>query len=371
VTIGARAHRAGLTAVGDTPLDDVPGNVHRLDMAVLTGIAAFLGTAVPLDEARTADQVADMLGTAPRHRWIPGHWLAALADESFAGQEAPGLYSRLRRFRRSELAAVRKTLDQARRGLGYPEALTRYLLDSLRLLPELLRDEVSAQSLLFPGGEFDTASAAYRDNLVNIYLNAAAVEVVRGLPVTARVLELGAGTGSLTAELLPVLDGRATEYLFTDLSPFFLDAARERFGDHRFLRPEVVDFDQDLAAQCGPGPFDLIVAVNAAHNASHVGMLLGRIRELLSPGGALVLVETCHEHHQSLTSMPFLLSARPGGSRPERRDARAGTDRTYLTREEWLTGLAAAGLAPLLDVPHPDHPLAAFSQYVFVAARNP
>ncbi|GAA2400718.1 hypothetical protein GCM10010191_04890 [Actinomadura vinacea] len=64
--------------------------------------------------------------------------------------------------------------------------------------------------------------------------------------------------------------------------------------------------------------------------------------------------------------MPFLLSARP-----ERRDTRAGSDRTYLTREEWLACSTVAGLSPLLDLPRPDHPLAAFSQHLFVATRNP
>ncbi|URN01867.1 class I SAM-dependent methyltransferase [Actinomadura madurae] len=367
----ARAHRAGLAALGEAPLDGVPRYVRDLDLAVLKGIAAFLGTALPPDAPRTAGQVADVLETASRHRWIPGHWLAALTGESLVKREPGARYLGPRRFRRSELAEVRETLDRARGGLGYPEALTRYLLDSLRLLPGLLRDEVSAQSLLFPRGEFGIAAAAYRDNLANAYLNAAAVKVVHELEVKGRVLELGAGTGSLTTDLLPALDGHVTEYLFTDLSPFFLDAARTRFAGHPFLRPRVVDFDRDLAAQCGPDPFDLVVAVNAAHNASHTGTLLGRVRESLAPGGALLLVETCHEHHQSLASMPFLLSARPGGSRPERRDGRAGTGRTYLTRREWLAALRTAGLAPLLDLPHPDHPLAAFSQHLLVAAREP
>ncbi|WP_067814904.1 class I SAM-dependent methyltransferase [Actinomadura kijaniata] len=364
------AHRAGLAALGNTPLGDVPGDVRRLDLAVLTGIAAFLGSRLPEGGPWTADQVADALGAAPRHRWIPGRWLTVLADEALVESSAPGRYHRPRRYRRAELAAVRDTLDRARRGLGYPETLTRYLLESLRLLPEQLRDEVSAQTLLFPDGEFGVAAAAYRDNLVNAYLNAAAVEYVRRL-APGRTLELGAGTGSLTVGLLPVLRGCATEYLFTDLSAFFLEEARVRFGGYAFLRAEVLDFSQDLAAQCGPGPFDLVIAVNAAHNAPHVGELLARIRGLLAPGGALLLVETCREHHQSLTSMPFLLSARPGGTRPERRDTRAGTDRTYLTREEWRDSLAAAGLTPRLDLPPVDHPLAAFSQRLFVAARNP
>ncbi|GAA2625657.1 class I SAM-dependent methyltransferase [Actinomadura fulvescens] len=346
-SLGERAHEAGIAALNSTLLTGLRPAVRQLDLAVLTGIAAFLGEAggAPSD-------------VAPRHAWIPGHWRAALAAE---GMPAPD--GRVRRYRRAELITVRKTIDAARQALGYPPELTRYLLDSLRHLPELLNDQVSPQSLLFPNGDLDTAAAAYRDNSINRYLNAAAVEVTRGL-MRDRVLELGAGTGSLTADLLPVMDGRAIDYVFTDLSAFFLESARERFGRHRFLRFEVVDFNQDLSDPFAPASFDLVIAVNAAHNALHTGDLLAQIRNVLAPDGSLVLIETCHEHHQSLVSMPFLLSGRK-----ERRDHRAGTARTYLTHTEWLRALETAGLKPVVDLPHPDHPLSAFSQRLFVAHR--
>lgn len=379
--LGERADEAGLTAVDSAgagaALTESAENVRRLDLAVLAGIADFLGTATPLrgPVPLRAEAVAHRLRAAPRHAWIPGHWLAALAVEGLVRRNPQGGYHDLRRFRRSELVTAREGIDQARRALGYPAELARYLLDSQRHLPELLRDEVSAQSLLFPDGDLDTAAAAYRHNIINTYLNAAAVEVTGHLArtgaATGRVLELGAGTGSLTADLLPVLAGHTTEYLFTDLSPFFLDSARERFGVCPFLHCEPVDFDGDLAVQCGakPASFDLVIAVNAAHNATHAGVLLEQIGGLLAPGGALLLIETCHEHHQSLTSMPFLLSARPGADRTERLDHRTGTSRTYLTRQEWLDGFVATGLRPALDLPRPDHPLAAFSQHLFVAHR--
>jgi SAM-dependent methyltransferase len=362
------AHRAGMAALGDVAPGGFPGCMRRLDLAVLNGIAAFLGEALEGKGPRTAEEIAADLGTAARHTWIVAHWLDALAAESLIERSASGRHAGFRRWRRSELIALRRELDEARRGLGYPERLTRYLLDSLRALPGLLADRVSAQAMLFPEGELSTAAAIYRDNAVNRYLNAAAVDVVRGLPVKRRVLELGAGTGSLTADLLPVLDGHTTEYLFTDLSPFFLDAARRRFAAHPFLRTAVTDFGADLAGQCGPEPFDLVIAVNAAHNAPHAGELLGRIRAVLAPGGAVLLIETCHEHHQSLVSMPFLLSGPPGGARPERLDRRAGTRRTYLTRGEWASEFGSAGLAPVLELPRPDHPMAAFSQHLLVAA---
>ncbi|QFG22431.1 class I SAM-dependent methyltransferase [Actinomadura sp. WMMB 499] len=368
------AHRAGMAALGAAEPEGFPAAVRRLDLAVLHGIAAFLGEELEGKGPLAAAEIAAVLGAAPRHAWIVEHWLDALTGEGLAERSGAGRHDGFRRRRRSELIALRRDLDGARRALGYSERLTRYLLDSLRALPDLLADRASAQAMLFPEGDLGTAAAIYRDNPVNRYLNAAAVDAVCALPAKRRVLELGAGTGSLTADLLPILAGHTAEYLFTDLSPFFLEAARRRFGDVPFLRTALVDFGADfgadLAGRCGPEPFDLVVAVNAAHNAPHLGELLGRVRAVLAPGGAVLLIETCHEHHQSLLSMPFLLSAPPGEARTERRDRRAGTRRTYLTREEWTAELGAAGLPPVLELPRPDHPLAAFSQHLLIAAPD-
>lgn len=335
------AHERGLTVAGTVD----PAHVRALDLAVLLGIRDVLARA------------CEKLVVAERHRWIPGHWRRALATEGWA-DAGPS--------RRRELAAARDTITSATAALGYPPALATYLLDSLRALPALLRDEVSAQSLLFASGVTD---AIYRDNPINRYLNAAAATVVARLGERLRVLELGAGTGATTADLLPALPD--ADYLFTDLSPLFLRDAAARFT-HPGLRFRVVDFAEPLAAQLDERDFDLVVAVNTAHNAPDVPVLLGRIAGLLRHGGHLLLIETHHEHHQSLASMPFLLSPREGEQALPKTDVRAGTTRTYLTAAEWAEAAAGAGLRRVLDLPPPDHPLAAFSQRlaVFTTTRS-
>lgn len=333
--LAAAAHERGLAAAG--PVD--PAQVRALDLAVLLGIRDLLARA------------GEDLVVAERHRWIPGHWARALAGEGWADAGPP---------RRRELAAARDTITNATAVLGYPPALATYLLDSLRALPALLRDEVSAQSLLFASGVTD---AVYRDNPINRYLNAAAASVVATLGERLRVLELGAGTGATTADLLAALPD--ADYLFTDLSPLFLRDAAARFT-HPGLRFRVVDFAQPLDAQLDERAFDLVVAVNTAHNAPDVQLLLCRIKGVLRPGGHLLLIETHHEHHQSLASMPFLLSPRDGEQQQPKTDARAGTTRTYLTTAEWRQAATAAGLRRVVDLPPPHHPLAAFSQRLAV-----
>ncbi|WP_052423838.1 class I SAM-dependent methyltransferase [Nonomuraea candida] len=377
-----RADGAGHAAIAGADLSGTAGAVADLDRLILLGLSAHLhrhsrlgrsAAGLPAgpgqDPAHEADTIAGDLGAAPRHRWIAGHWLGALHEAGLVGRDAAGRFHDLHAPRRAELVTARTRMEAARLALGYPAELAELMLRSLRLLPSLLSDEVGVQALLYPDGEPATAEAVYRGNLISRYLNAAAAEVIRDLAGRStrplRILELGAGIGATTADLLPALAGRPVEfYLFTDLSPFFLDTARRRF-DAGFLRYALLDIAHDLPRR--PDELDLIVAATMAHNAPHVGRLLGRAAALLAPGGRVLLIETVREHPQSLTSMPFALSTHDGP--PRRLDGRAGTTRTYLSREEWLSALEGGGLRVEVDLPRPADPLTALSQRLFVATR--
>lgn len=346
--------------------------VAALDRLVLLGLADHLarhsrwGSSTAARDQERADVagIAADLGAAPRFTWVVGRWVDELAA---AGLDA--------RPSRSELSTARAAMTHACDVLGYGPALGEMLLSSLRLLPDLLSGAVGVQAVLYPDGEASTAETAYRANEVNRQLNAAVADRVEALAAridtgggSLRVLELGAGIGALTADLLPVLARHhIAEYRFTDLSPMFLAGARTRFGEHAFLRTGLLDVD-DLAADPEP-PVDLVVAAVMAHNARNVDVLTAAVAARLRPGGLVLLIEPVLERPQSLTTMPFALTTADGA--PVRTDVRAGTGRTYLTSEEWLAALARAGLHPEAPFPAPGDPLAAFSHCLFVATAGP
>ncbi|MGF6888658.1 FAD/FMN-containing dehydrogenase/SAM-dependent methyltransferase [Nocardia sp. GAS34] len=340
-----------------------------LDRFGLRAMTAALRPAVPDGSTRTEEQIATTLGAHPRHRWLLRRWLHELTERGWLGHDRAHGYSALGEAN----APVRETLTQVCADFGFPAVLARFFEETNRRLPELLQDRILAQELLFPDADLLTADAAYRDNPVNRSLNAAAAERIAqaldepsrsGRPV--RILELGAGVGGTTADLIPVLDGRRVDYHFTDVSAFFLDAARDRFGAYSWLRYGTVDLNADLGdqAEC-----DLIVAANVLHNAHDCAATLRQLHDLLAPGGELIFIESCREHCQLLTSMHFLMSARPGRERAGAGDFRGGSDRIFLTESEWRQQLVAAKLPPRLVFPEPDDALAAHGQRLFVARR--
>src|SRR5690606_2226936 len=88
-------------------------------------------------------------------------------------------------------------------------------------LPAVLRG-ADPLEVLFPGGSTDEMTALYSDapsfRVFNTLVRDAVLDLVRtrgGRPV--RILEVGGGTGSITAGLLPQLPTGGVHYLFTDV----------------------------------------------------------------------------------------------------------------------------------------------------------
>ncbi|MCS0637047.1 SDR family NAD(P)-dependent oxidoreductase [Streptomyces sp. LP05-1] len=119
-------------------------------------------------------------------------------------------------------------------------------------------------------------------------------DIVRRWPADRplRVLEVGSGTGGLTAALLPLLPPDRTRYHFTDTSTYFLPRAEARFGGYDFVEYHTFDLDTDPAEQGFTAhSFDLVVAGNALHTARHLADALRAVAGLLTPGGHLLAVE--------------------------------------------------------------------------------
>ncbi|WP_454198582.1 class I SAM-dependent methyltransferase [Nocardia sp. Marseille-Q1738] len=218
-----------------------------------------------------------------------------------------------------------------------------------------------------------TADAAYRDNIISRYLNLAAGEIVAGIVARlerdrspVRILELGAGIGGTTSDVVAGLSDLSVDYHFTDLSTFFLGAAQERFTEYPWIRYGIMDLNTDLGAQ---PRYDIVLGANVVHNAHHIGKTLRELHDLLNPGGAVVFIEACRANYQLLTSMKFLMSAGPGQPHPGSSDIRRGA-RIFLTEDEWRDQLIASGFTPMLVLPEAGHPMHLLDQRIFAAIRD-
>ncbi|KAI0896476.1 putative polyketide synthase [Annulohypoxylon nitens] len=113
-----------------------------------------------------------------------------------------------------------------------------------------------------------------------------------------RILELGAGTGGTTSQILQACspDGEAfcSQYMYTDISSGFFELVRTttlKKWEH-LLTFRTFDLERDPLEQgLEENSYDLVIAANVVHATRSLSRSLSIIHRLLKPGGTLGLVE--------------------------------------------------------------------------------
>ena len=182
----------------------------------------------------------------------------------------------------------------------YPHGTTEIGLfrRSAGALPDVLVGDADPLTLLFSSGEPSAADLYLKAPVAqaaNRMLGDAMAALLADLPESRRlrVLEVGAGTGSATASVLPELPAERYDYVYTDISAGFFSEAESRFGgaeasiDYRVLDIEVDPIEQGFDNH----GYDLIIASNVLHATRYLNETLDHCRRLLAPSGHLVALE--------------------------------------------------------------------------------
>ncbi|MBF6212922.1 SDR family NAD(P)-dependent oxidoreductase [Nocardia puris] len=227
------------------------------------------------------------------------------------------------------------------------EPYARLLDTCLDAYPRVLRGELTATEVLFPGGEFELVSAIYRGNPAYDFANDLVADLVtrvvldRRVDAPLRVLEIGAGTGGTTRAVLDALTAAGTpfEYRYTDVSAGPVAHGRRVFGGDDRIRFDVLDIERDPAAQgFAAGSADLVVCANVLHAARDIATALRHTGFLLAPGGLLACTEAVADR-EALALTFGLLDGWHACTDPHLRLP----DSPLLSESGWRSALSAAG----------------------------
>ncbi|MEU0880582.1 amino acid adenylation domain-containing protein [Lentzea sp. NPDC005914] len=245
----------------------------RLDEYARGALAARMRELSLTDFSMDFASAAGLLGVVPAHRRL----LAAVLDVLASGPNGSA--------DRAALLADHPDLE------GHVELLDRVLAS----YGPILRGDVGAADVLFPGGDLSGVSAIYSGNQLFDPVNASVAEAVaaEATRISAtrrpRILEIGAGVGGTTQFVLDALDVEV-DYTYTDLSRAFLHHGTRRFGDA--VTTALFNVEQDPAAQgFEPGSFDIVVGSNVVHATRDIATTVANVAKVLVPGGRMVLGE--------------------------------------------------------------------------------
>ncbi|WP_394843133.1 class I SAM-dependent methyltransferase [Pendulispora brunnea] len=348
--------------------------LHTLDALSHTALLSMLhglsrsGLFSNPEARHTEDEILRTAQVADAHRPLIRRWLRVLTEQGLLLRTGDAFHTAI-----APLTYAEPTLERAwaeleadwRLAMGSAGTIA-YARRNAERLPELLRGEQKAVHLLFPEGRTDLARALYRESVAARYQHHAVRALVGRVaahwhaPRPLRILEVGAGTGATSELLLPALAGRDVDYLYTDVSAFFLNEAAERLRAYPFVRFDRYDIDVAPRAQgFAPHAFDVVIGGGVLNAARDTDASIRGLTQLLQSEGWLVLTEPTREEFWVLASQAFMLG--------ESSDGRASTDTTFLSLPQWNAVLDRAGLCRVLGLPEEGHPLHRLGHRVFVA----
>ncbi|KAH8722886.1 polyketide synthase PksD [Phaeosphaeriaceae sp. PMI808] len=175
----------------------------------------------------------------------------------------------------------------------------RIFIDIAQAITSIVQGETDALHLLFstPVAQdyYDDFFARTCNHKLRSYLELA----IHQTP-DQRILEVGAGTGGMTNQVLAILHqieertgGTAfSEYVYTDVSSAYFDEARDRFcQDTDRISFKTLDLDQDISSRIEPGTYDMVLCGSVLHATKNLSSTLRNLRRALKPGGKLVFLE--------------------------------------------------------------------------------
>ena len=116
-----------------------------------------------------------------------------------------------------------------------------------------------------------------------------------------RILEVGAGSMSLSAELLSLVPAERCNYAFTSPNRDLLSRAEAELGDKRAFAVAEIDFGRDPRdQQLVPNQYDVVVASWSLHAMADLSTGLEVVRWLLAQDGLLLMTERAPERMNDL-----------------------------------------------------------------------
>lgn len=231
-----------------------------------------------------------------------------------------------------------------------PEALL--VAGNCAELGPILRGEKDAVQVLFAVAGAELLDQFYGDGLLTSHwlaaITAAVQEGARALPEGRglRILEVGAGTGGLSAQVLPSLERGLHSYTFTDASAAFFPGAMQKLAAFQEVETKIFDLEKSAGDQhFEPGSFDFIIGTNVLHAVADIRSALRNLHHLLAPGGSLVFMDVATP--QLWTETVFGLTS--GWWRFADRDLRVM--HPLLGRSQWEAVLREAGFVETASLP--------------------
>ncbi|HYG10502.1 MAG TPA: acyltransferase domain-containing protein [Pyrinomonadaceae bacterium] len=194
---------------------------------------------------------------------------------------------------------LREALDQT-----YPDFSASFWLvqHCIRSYGKIFSGEITANNVLYPDGSYEMLNNLARQSVETtksrVYrslLAAVVTHIAQKSDRTLRILEVGAGTGILTWDVVAALKQLNVEYYFTDIGKAFVVRAQREATEKGLagMRFGTLDISREPSAQgFEKYGFDMILGFDVVQATRNIEQTLTHLKDLLAPHGVLFLLQT-------------------------------------------------------------------------------
>ncbi len=333
---------------------DIEAMFNRCCFAIAFGSVRRLGLFGAQGEFETMESIREKAGLFKDAEYVMGHVLRILCDEGVLQARDGGW----------ECVDPEPYVDTPAESLviatrTFPEegAPFQWLARSADGLVGFMKGEVYAEEVMFPMGSFGLVEEVYNtSNVYGFYSRLAGLAIGRLLrevfakPVT--LLELGAGTGNGTENVLRTVSEGFEKYFFTDVSKSLVQLGQRRFKKRGFDFLEYRTFDAcavHVEQQFDEESVDIVLAVNVLHATNDIDAGLENIHRLLRPDGVLVLSEIAPPRGGIYRYMELTFGLLPSYNVYNDRARRPVSP--IIRPNEWAEALGRAGFGAVEAIP--------------------
>ncbi|TYB85036.1 type I polyketide synthase [Oceaniovalibus sp. ACAM 378] len=349
----------------ETRYADFMERLDALSSGYIVQALRDLGHPLSVGDRLSSEEVVNTSEVHPRHRRLVDRMLEILAEDGNLNPSGADYCV----VTSPELHDMQAKAVELRDAFPACEAETEMTQRCGSELANVLRGHIDPLALLFPEGSLELAKNLYELSPPARAYTAALAEMVGTIAKNwpegrrLRILEIGAGTGSATARILEQLGGQALDYVFTDISPLFLNRARSRFEQSAGMEFRTLDISVPPTEQgfdlCD---FDVILAGNVIHATPDLETSLGHIRDLLAPDGILLLLEATKPQRFGDLTVGLLDGWWSYGDTQRRSYA-------LMPQSDWLELFDEMGFREVCALPSDGAKGALAEQVIFVARR--
>ncbi|HLJ16216.1 MAG TPA: type I polyketide synthase [Bryobacteraceae bacterium] len=342
--------------------------LEELGVTYITSNMQAMGLSFKPGERWLKSGLANELRVIPRHRPLLERLLGILTEAGILVEDGE-YWTVLREPPAASPPAIEETLPARRAGALHGEF--RLLCRCGPKLAEVMQGRCDPLNLLFPEGDLSLTNEIYQHSPLQREINRRIGRIVASalerIPAdrSIRVIEIGAGTGATTSYVLPLLPPDRTTYTFTDVSQHFNRRAAAKFQAYPWVRYRILDIENAPEAQgFKANGFDIAIAANVLHATQNLDTTLAHVKELLAPGGLLILLEVTEAQRWADLTFGLLdgwwrfVDADPG---------RAGYPLVNVQR--WMHWLHSSGFSSVLPLTADFQQNGASCQYTTFIAR--